>query len=291
MSDKIAQARQLLKDGVREAFKKFRAEHADETIYAFALYNDDDGVALDASANTEEAYRQRVERDGEEDPMARWGSAEWAYEGGYLLPDIYPILSSGDEEEDEDYDKTRGSVFAVMVLALADLDQEGLFGTGVERKQITLLCTLSDSEHTGWLEKESAKRLNPPENVKKMREFLIEEEELREAREELGTYKVFLKVMKKHAAVPKPAGPSETSAAQPVAVPAGTRRFEYTDEKSNKFWEISMVGTDVTVRFGRIGTNGQTQTKSFADVAKAEKHAAKLIEEKTGKGYQEVTGD
>ena len=44
---------------------------------------------------------------------------------------------------------------------------------------------------------------------------------------------------------------------------------------------------DVTVRFGRIGTGGQTKTKSFADESAAREHADSLIEEKTGKGYSE----
>ena len=43
----------------------------------------------------------------------------------------------------------------------------------------------------------------------------------------------------------------------------------------------------MTVRFGRIGTNGQTQTKTFGDADAAQKHADKLIEEKTEKGYVE----
>jgi len=65
------------------------------------------------------------------------------------------------------------------------------------------------------------------------------------------------------------------------------RYFEFTDEKSSKFWEINLEGTSVTVRFGRIGTNGQTQTKTFPDAAAAKKHHDKLVEEKTGKGYEE----
>ena len=65
------------------------------------------------------------------------------------------------------------------------------------------------------------------------------------------------------------------------------RYFEYTDEKSNKFWEIDMDGTSVTVRYGRIGASGQTQTKTFPDAAAAQKHHDKLVEEKTEKGYEE----
>ena len=65
------------------------------------------------------------------------------------------------------------------------------------------------------------------------------------------------------------------------------RRFEFVGGSSAKFWEISVNGNDVTVRYGRIGTSGQEQTKSFSDAEKAKKHAHKLIAEKTGKGYVE----
>ena len=68
-----------------------------------------------------------------------------------------------------------------------------------------------------------------------------------------------------------------------------TRRFEFVEGTSNKYWEVSISGTGVTVRFGRIGTNGQTSVKEFADAAKASQHADKLIAEKTGKGYVEVS--
>jgi DNA ligase-1 len=66
------------------------------------------------------------------------------------------------------------------------------------------------------------------------------------------------------------------------------RRFEFSDGKSDKFWEISVQGKAMTVHFGRKGTNGQTKTKEFADEAAAQKEADKLIAEKTGKGYQEM---
>jgi len=66
------------------------------------------------------------------------------------------------------------------------------------------------------------------------------------------------------------------------------RYFEFVEGSSAKFWEISQSGKDVTVRFGRIGTNGQTQTKTLADAAAATKHAEKLVGEKVKKGYQEI---
>lgn len=70
---------------------------------------------------------------------------------------------------------------------------------------------------------------------------------------------------------------------------AGTaRRFEYVDERSSKFWEVAQSGCDVTTRWGRIGTAGQSKTKTFADEAAAVKQAAKLIQEKTAEGYVEA---
>ncbi len=69
---------------------------------------------------------------------------------------------------------------------------------------------------------------------------------------------------------------------------AGIRRFEFKGEKSSKFWEISVSGNCFTVRYGKIGTDGQTQDKEFADDATAQKQAQKLIAEKVGKGYLEV---
>lgn len=65
------------------------------------------------------------------------------------------------------------------------------------------------------------------------------------------------------------------------------RYFEFVDGTSNKFWEVWMDGTDVTTQWGKIGTGGQTKTKSFADEAKAKKEYDKLVAEKTGKGYTE----
>jgi len=73
------------------------------------------------------------------------------------------------------------------------------------------------------------------------------------------------------------------------AVKNGTRRFEFREGNSSKFWTISLAGVEVTVRFGRIGTHGQTNVKSFPDALAAAKHVEKLVQEKTAKGYHEVS--
>jgi DNA ligase-1 len=66
------------------------------------------------------------------------------------------------------------------------------------------------------------------------------------------------------------------------------RRFEFSEGSSNKFWEMTVDGTEVTVRFGRIGAIGQTSSQSFADGAAAQNHAQKLIKQKLAKGYHEI---
>ncbi len=67
------------------------------------------------------------------------------------------------------------------------------------------------------------------------------------------------------------------------------RTFQFSDAKSHKFWSIEVTGTSFTVTYGKVGTAGQTSTKSFPTPEKAQAEADKLIREKTGKGYVEMT--
>jgi predicted DNA-binding WGR domain protein/cell wall assembly regulator SMI1 len=57
---------------------------------------------------------------------------------------------------------------------------------------------------------------------------------------------------------------------------------------SNKFWEGTVDGDAITVRFGKIGSDGQTKTTKFASAAEAGKELAKLIKQKLAKGYVEA---
>ena len=68
------------------------------------------------------------------------------------------------------------------------------------------------------------------------------------------------------------------------------RSFTYSDAKSHKFWNIDVTGNSFTVTYGKIGSAGQTQTKTFPTAEKAQAEAEKLIKEKVGKGYVEVGG-
>ncbi len=66
------------------------------------------------------------------------------------------------------------------------------------------------------------------------------------------------------------------------------RRFEYSQGGSQKFWEVALEGTSQMVRYGRIGTAGQSKNKVFASAAEAERETQKLITEKLAKGYSAV---
>jgi DNA ligase-1 len=68
------------------------------------------------------------------------------------------------------------------------------------------------------------------------------------------------------------------------------RYFEFVDATSSKFWEVWVENTSLGIRFGKIGTTGQTTVKEFPDTGAAEQAKEKAIGEKTRKGYVEGSG-
>lgn len=62
-------------------------------------------------------------------------------------------------------------------------------------------------------------------------------------------------------------------------------RYELVEGTTAKFWQWEVRGSDLVVQYGRIGSAGKEQVKSFPDEDEARKAAAKLMREKTGKGY------
>ncbi len=61
--------------------------------------------------------------------------------------------------------------------------------------------------------------------------------------------------------------------------------YEYSDEKSNKFWEIILEEKSFTVSYGRIGNKAQSKTKEWSSPEEALKQANKIRESKEKKGY------
>ncbi len=82
---------------------------------------------------------------------------------------------------------------------------------------------------------------------------------------------------------------ADTGTAKPTpATASGGRRFELSDGSSNKFWLIRVEGSEVSVRYGRLGAKGRVNAKCFASNEAAEAFAAKQIDAKKNKGYVEV---
>lgn len=67
------------------------------------------------------------------------------------------------------------------------------------------------------------------------------------------------------------------------------KRLVFADGNSNKFWEAAIDINKLIVRYGRINTKGQVQIKTFSDEATATKEMSKLLLEKLGKGYKELS--
>ena len=64
------------------------------------------------------------------------------------------------------------------------------------------------------------------------------------------------------------------------------QRLYYKEGGSDKFWEAATDGNKLIVRWGREGSKGQIQLKTFPDEEAARKEKEKLIKEKTTKGYR-----
>lgn len=58
------------------------------------------------------------------------------------------------------------------------------------------------------------------------------------------------------------------------------------DGGSHKFYEVTVAGSSVTIRYGRIGDDGQSKTTKYKNPAEAASEAQKAISGKLKKGYE-----
>src|SRR5687767_5545671 len=69
-----------------------------------------------------------------------------------------------------------------------------------------------------------------------------------------------------------------------------TVHLEFEEGTSSKFWRARVEGKTLYVNYGKIGSNGQTQVKEFANADGAQKEFDKLVREKRKKGYADAGG-
>lgn len=67
-------------------------------------------------------------------------------------------------------------------------------------------------------------------------------------------------------------------------------RLECINSSSAKFYEVDRDGFTVRMRWGRIGSNGQTDEKTFSTLSGAINFARDKRDEKLNRGYVEVKG-
>lgn len=81
----------------------------------------------------------------------------------------------------------------------------------------------------------------------------------------------------------------EANADTTPSTPIQMTEFQLVEGTSSKFWRVGVDGKDLIVEFGRIGAKGQRVVKAFDTEHRARAEATKLMLEKTGKGYGQVT--
>ncbi|MGC3944406.1 MAG: DUF4240 domain-containing protein [Chryseolinea sp.] len=69
------------------------------------------------------------------------------------------------------------------------------------------------------------------------------------------------------------------------------RLFVNQSGDSNKFWSIDQSGNSYTVTWGKVGTDGRTNDKTFSSPDECTREVDKLVKEKLGKGYHEVSDE
>ena len=63
--------------------------------------------------------------------------------------------------------------------------------------------------------------------------------------------------------------------------------LHFKNEKSDKFWFVETLDSEMMVNYGKTGTTGKYEIKEFDSSEDCEKEALKLINSKKKKGYEE----
>ncbi len=121
--------------------------------------------------------------------------------------------------------------------------------------------------------------------IKKIKEEPVKEEAAEEKASSILTTGVAVAITE---TMPEEMKQPVQSAALPGFDGLHFERLELADGSSNKFWEAAVQENKLVVRFGRIGTKGQVQVKSFSDYETAAKEKEKMVKEKKAKGYNRV---
>lgn len=135
----------------RETFQEMVSHHANENIYAFALYSDEGAITVCPSTNTEDFL---ATKDKVDFTYYKFEPAEWCYEGGKfgkefstISHQLYEAIEEEEEEvDDEAFEEFQQTLYQTCIDVLLKLKQENFFRNLIE-KDIFLLFSVTDYEY------------------------------------------------------------------------------------------------------------------------------------------------
>lgn len=141
-----------VRDGLRAIFTDLLAANSEHSFYTFAIWTDDSLQFANAAANTEEGLAATVRRYNKEvDPKynttstrnsMRWSYGDWKFfpvDGEEYLAEINAVLQDNFNADGDVFDAQLELLWQALLEGFRQLDNDGFFGTGMERSKITLL--------------------------------------------------------------------------------------------------------------------------------------------------------
>jgi predicted DNA-binding WGR domain protein len=156
----------------------------------------------------------------------------------------------------------------------------------MKKGYVKVKVTGGKQEDEETVEKEEAEVRKPVKGKGKKRKAEDDDEE--EAEEEEEEEEKPKKGPAKKSVKTSSSAPVIASAAKGSGLSGNSASLELEEGNSSKFYEISHSEKNVTSRYGRIGSGGQSTTKSFDTTEKAKAFYEKTLNEKIMKGYQRV---
>lgn len=182
------------REDARDAYIDLVERRPGERVCAFALVTDDDVMGASAAGDTTERRDERLAARPPSSASERryhqwayaWNTGEWDNIYSKEQPKTRPSRVSAEEyfygmmsfqetwtsQPGNSERKFRRYALRAMVDALAELDSEGLFGTGREREEITIFVEITDSNDCDAVKLQTARRLNPQASAARLRASL-----------------------------------------------------------------------------------------------------------------------
>lgn len=159
------------------AFEDWRTANPTEQVFAFALSTLDDAIYVNASLNSVESHRRRLNERQLEETSAygldtKWGPWEW--ENEFIGRQHFAVVDNRlrdmyEESADASFPAFRSTVFVSMLKALVMLRENAIITNDGDQSGIVMFVTIYDSFDAEAMHRKSAELLN---SEKTAEEFL-----------------------------------------------------------------------------------------------------------------------